>query len=485
MSLLSNNVSLFFKRFSPLAEFLGICESDLSNPEYFLSDSEIEILSSKQSGVFTAKQNGKLLHSLYNPIREATQVAENAKKSKENVKACVFLGFGLGYSVIEYAKKFPLDSLLIVEPNPKAFFTSLKYVDWTPVFELKNVIIALATGADVVVSLIENIGGLENCAIVSNPNHTSHALSYFSALNSQIERNKDKDKINKATLERFSKIWKRNISKNNDFIRKNSKNLKINSISDYKNAFNGKKIVILAAGPTLSEILPYLKEIKQRAVLIVVDTALRACLRVGVEPDFVVLCDPQYYAYRHIAGLSSINSVLVTELASYPSVFRFPCKSIALSSSNCPLEKLDFDSTFIKKDRERGILSSGGSVSTTAWDFARFCGATEIYFSGLDLGFPQNETHIRGSTFEEVVHSTSNRLQNSETSNVASLFGANMIFDSDYDGNKILTDNRMKMFAWWFESKSTEYKNIKSYSFSSKSLKIPGFSVISLQEFIK
>ena len=505
MSLFSNNVSLFFKRFAPLADFLGIREEDLfvggkigsePNPEFLLLNEEskekIEIVPSRLSvggeTVFTAKSNGKYLHSLYNPLREADSIAENAKKSLSDVRSCAFFGFGLGYSVISYAKKFPDDTLLIVEPNPKMFFTSLLYADWSPVFNLKNVVIALASGADIVVSLIENAGGFEKCAVLSNPLFTQLSPAYFSALNSQIERNRNKDKINNATLERFAPVWKRNILKNIDSIKKINEGriagLRISSVCEYEDKFAGKPFVILAAGPSLAEILPRLAEIKKKSVVIAVDTALRSCLRFGVEPDFIVLCDPQYYAYRHVAGLASPSSVLVTELAAYPSVFHFPCREISLFASSCPLEKLGFDSSFVSDDKKRGSLTSGGSVSTAAWDFARLCGAKKIYFAGLDLGFPKNETHARGSTFEETVHSSSNKLSTAETAGIASLFGANMIVDCDYSGQKILTDNRMKMFSWWFESKCTEFPSIESFSFSASSLKIPGFKVASVDEFL-
>lgn len=494
-------MSLFCGRFAPLLDFLGISESDLydgkkvggsPNPDFLLSKEDIEILPSRQvvggMPVPTAKSGGKFLHSLYNPIREADAAAENAKKSNPSSSACAFFGFGLGHAVVSYAKKYPNDSLLIVEPNPKAFFTALSCVDWSPVFSLKNVVIALASGADVVVSLIEKLGGLEKFSIVSNPAQTQHASAYFSALNSQIERNRDKDRINKATLERFSKIWKRNIARNLNAVETiecgRMSGRRISSVRDYEGKLAGRPFVVLAAGPSLAEILPFLAAVKKKAVVVAVDTALRACLRSGVEPDFVVLCDPQYYAYRHVAGLSSPSSVLVTELAAYPPVFRFPCREISLSSSNCPLERLGLPETVVAADRKRGVLSSGGSVSTTAWDFSRLCGATEIYFAGLDLGFPKNETHARGSTFEEAVHSSSSRLSTAETSGVASLFGANMLWDFDYEGGRILTDNRMKMFAWWFESRCTDYPDVKSYSFSSKSLRIPGFSVASVEEFL-
>ena len=41
--------------------------------------------------------------------------------------------------------------------------------------------------------------------------------------------------------------------------------------------------------------------------------ARELCLKAGVEPDFVFLTDPQYWAWRHLAGLSSPQSILVAE----------------------------------------------------------------------------------------------------------------------------------------------------------------------------
>ncbi len=60
-----------------------------------------------------------------------------------------------------------------------------------------------------------------------------------------------------------------------------------------------------------------------------------------------------------------------------------------------------------------------------------------------------------------------------------------MQLEKDYDGNKILTDSKMKMFAWWFESKCEEFKDsIKTCSLSSKSLRIPGISVADVSEIL-
>lgn len=462
-------------RFPNLAKMFSLqSESDIPGdiPQHLIAP--IEILASK-SNCPTAKEGGKFLHSAYNPLREAEQATKSAKSSVPDCNGCTFFSCGLGYAAISYANLFPNDTIIIVENDPRYFFTALSLVDWEPLFKHANFIIALGTGIDSVVSLIEHTSGLKHTAICENTAQSQHAADYFSALRSLIERNKRKVEINASTLEKFSKLWLRNTCRNLHFL------AETDGVNIYKDSCpKDLPCVILAAGPTLEEALPHLAELKKRSILIAVDTALRACLRAGVEPDFVILADPQYYAYRHIAGLKSPSSILITESAAYPAVFRFECKKIVMCASLFPLGQ------YIEKQiGSKGELVAGGSVSTTAWDFARFIGAKEIFCAGLDLGYPGFQTHIKGSTFEEAIHTKSTRLLTAEKQGSQILFGAGMSQESDYEGQPILTDSKMKMFAWWFESKQEEFKgSIKSYTLSKKSLKIPGFQVASLDTIL-
>lgn len=462
-------------RFPNLAKMFSLqSESDIPGdiPQHLIAP--IEILASK-SNCPTAKEGGKFLHSAYNPLREAEQAAKSAKSSVPDCGGCTFFSCGLGYAAISYANLFPNDTIIIVENDPRYFFTALSLVDWEPLFKHANFIIALGTGIDSVVSLIEHTSGLKHTAICENTAQSQHAADYFSALRSLIERNKRKVEINASTLEKFSKLWLKNTCRNLHFL------AETDGVNIYKDSCpKDLPCVILAAGPTLEEALPHLAELKKRSILIAVDTALRACLRAGVEPDFVILADPQYYAYLHIAGLKSPSSILITESAAYPAVFRFECKKIVMCASLFPLGQ------YIEKQiGSKGELVAGGSVSTTAWDFARFIGVKEIFCAGLDLGYPSFQTHIKGSTFEEAIHTKSTRLLTAEKQGSQILFGAGMIQESDYEGQPILTDSKMKMFAWWFESKQEEFKgSIKSYTLSKKSLKIPGFQVASLDTIL-
>ena len=207
-------------------------------------------------------------------------------------------------------------------------------------------------------------------------------------------------------------------------------------------------VLVLAAGPSLDRILPDLPRLRKRCAIIAVDTALRATLRAGVEPDFIVLVDPQYWNWRHLDGLSCPNSILITESAAWPAVFRFKTRATCLCSSLFPLGK------FLEaRTATRGELGAGGSVSTTAWDFARHLGATRIFMAGLDLGFPDRKTHFTGSIFEERAHTASLRLAPAETAGYHALYGAGPYPVSDYAGNPVLTDKRLILYAWWFESR--------------------------------
>lgn len=424
----------------------------------------------------TAKENGKYLHSAYNPLREAAQAAKTIRGSAKDVFGAAFFACGLGYTVLEYTRLFPNDTVILVESDARYFLAALSVLDWSDFFNAKNIVLAVKTEPAQVISLIEKCGGFSHIKIYENAAQTEHAKTYFSTLNSLVARNKQKSKINSTTLEKLSSLWLRNSCRNLHFLAEKD------GVNIYKDKLSPEiPALILAAGPTLEQALPYLKELKKHALLIAVDTALRACLKAGAEPDFIILADPQYYAYRHIAGLSSPGSVLITESAAYPAVFRFDCRKIVMCSSMFPLGQ------FVEsKIGAKGVLSAGGSVSTTAWDFARLAGARNIVFAGLDLGYPDFETHIRGSTFEEKIHTVSNRLNTAEKMGIASLFAAGTQKDKDYGGNEILTDAKMKMFAWWFESKQEEFSasGIKSYSLSSKSLRIPGFKTMNLEQLL-
>lgn len=419
------------------------------------------------------------LHSKYNPQKEAESALQNFNLQKN--KAAVYFSFGLGFGPIEFCKKFPSKTLILIENNPEYFFSALSVLDWEIVFKHENLIILLGNCEQEASQILLRFADFNNenpfseLFIIKNTNQAKHQEKFIEKIKELLLAQKEKLQINSNTLEKFSHLWAKNTCKNLTYL----KNL--DGVNKYFNLAKEIPFVILAAGPSLEKILPFLSEIKKRAILVCVDTALKAVLKAKVEPDFIVIVDPQYYCALHLEFLESPSSVLIAESAVYPCVFRFNCRKKVLCSSLYPIGQY-----FEKRLGSKGKLAAGGSVSTSAWDFARKCGTKEIFLVGMDLGFPNFQTHIKGSQFEEKAHRISTKFSSAEKMNAQSLITSSPEWKFDYNDKPLLTDKKMSLFAWWFEDATKEAlkQGIKTFSLTSESLAISGIEKFDLADFL-
>ncbi len=469
-SIWNNNKNLFETRFPELykifiTQFTQIEKNDFLFPLWTVIQTKNNMLSVEEKGL--------RLHSIYNPQQEALSFINKASLKIETgeIKSFAFFSCGLGYAPIEAALKYPELPIIIIEPDITYLLAAFTLIDFSPVLKHRTCIFALNCPENTVIQLMESICTPSEIAIYKINAQIIHAQIYFDNLNKLVLRNIQAEKLNINTLERFSGLWMRNSCLNI------SNTLTTQGVTIFNDTVKKPDILpflILAAGPSLADILPYLPLLKPFTVIICVETALRACLSTGIEPDFIIITDPQYYAWQHISGLSASSSIMITESAVYPAVYRFKCQKKIQCSSQFPLGQY-----FEKYIGEKGTLGTGGSVSTTAWDFARISGAKKIFIAGLDLGYPKTQTHIKGSTSETGFHRNSNRTRTAETLSVAALYSIKTFTDKDYNGNSIQTDTRMKMFAWWFESKIATFPQCKTYTLSKKGIYIPGIEYCS------
>ena len=483
-SIWNKNFSLFSKRFPQFAEILQKDYNDLIQ-KYCAEDLVVPFwqINQAKNGQLFAIENETRLHSSYNPQKEAFNAVNTVEVAQKGTT--VFYGFGLGYHLVEWSKIYKDKKLIVIEPDIEHFLAALALTDLSEVFNVENLVFAVSCQCDQVISLLENgqkfnIGnsGILDCFFFDIPAFSNHAKEYFEQLKQLVKRNIQKNKINTATFKKFGKRWCKNSIKN---IVQYSKHEGIGIFCD--KASDGLPFLIVGAGPSVNEIFPFLSVIKKKCIIICVETVLWAFIKANVEPDFVILTDPQFWAYKHIANLQAKNSFLITEISVYPPVFGLECKNIFLCNSQFPIgnyfeRKLDiFD--------KLGDLGAGGSVASCAWNFAKFCGAKEIYTAGLDFSFTEKQTHIKGSFSEQTFHTVSNKVNSAEYQTTKILFSADTSCENSFDGTKVLTDSRMKMFAWWFDSRIANFPEIKNFSLCKKSLRIPGFSYIPLEDFLR
>jgi hypothetical protein len=316
---------------------------------------------------------------------------------------------------------------------------------------------------------VELLSGGGTPALIRNRGLMNLDGEWYAEAERHIRTWVSRDAVNRATLRRFGKRWVRNLSRNMEAIRDIPGVSRLEGILGPAAAMEGIPAFLAAAGPSLDGILPLLPALRERCLIVAVDTALRLLLRAGIDPDFAVVVDPQFWNARHLDHAPAPETRLVAESAVYPSVLRHPFAGAFLCGSLFPLGRFIED-----RVDPKGELGAGGSVATTAWDFTRLLGPPAIYIAGLDLAYPDLKTHFRGARFEERALSESGRLCPAETWLVRALRDGRQFRAAAADGGQVLTDRRLSLYAAWFENRFRCFPALPNYGLSRRGLAIPG-----------
>lgn len=436
---------------------------------------EYRLVQAKAQGAMpTLAVRGSFLHSRYNPLTEAQRILHSEFFQTQAVaNRCIFVGLALGYLVSQYIERFSAAEVVIIEADCNVFTCFLAACPHSSLFSHPRLSILVGTQPEEAVSFLTSTGW-DNAVLCKAPASIAAYKSWYEHFFTLLERAAMKDSINAKTLERFGTLWLKNTVKNLEVMCTAAK------IHFFRNAFSDATAVVLAGGPSLTEHLKLIKKSDKDFLIIAVDTALRACLHEGITPDFIVSFDPQYWNYLHTAGLDMSKSLLISEVTVFPALLRDRCRALFLAHSSAPFAGL------LEGEKDSAVdctLAAGGSVATTAWDFARYIGAETIIMAGLDLAYPHLQTHFVGSTFEESAHTSSSRLAPAEQAAFKSLYGAFPSLHHDYNGRPVLTDRRMLLYAWWFERTLIKYPEVKTYNLVPKGLRIAGMPACSAQDF--
>jgi hypothetical protein len=505
------NLALLRTRYSPLAKAM---ENEQGGAQSSKGDSFL--LEQTPTGdptlVFQEKGDSAkgpppakiLIHSQRDPAREGQRQADAVLAEmppspngggSEGGGVIIVFGFGLGYTAEALAKCHGDNLLVIVERRSELFRLAMEQRNLEALLEPgKAVFVIGGEGIGGVLGLLENSPlTKEKPRIVKNRalvTLTEEDEAWYTEAERTINTWFSKDEINAATLRRFGKRWTRNLAANLEGV------LRFPGVGYLENAFanSGVPVLLAAAGPSLGAITPYLKEIHKRCVIIAVDTSLRFLVEHGIDADFVVSVDPQYWNVRHLHRASAPKTALIAESAVYPSLlkpylqdgpkdgfkesFKEGFKRVLFCQSLFPLGRFIEDRTDPK-----GALGAGGSVATTAWDFARLLAPQAIWIAGLDLAFPGRLTHYKGALFEEIAHAASRRFCPAETSSVQALESGVPFAAKAADNGKVLTDRRLSLYAAWFENRLSATA-IPNYSLSSGGLAIKGLQAAQREKLL-
>ncbi|MBQ8147387.1 MAG: motility associated factor glycosyltransferase family protein [Lachnospiraceae bacterium] len=321
-------------------------------------------------GAFTmALQMGNrrwYLHSNKDPVAEAKAFAKRMY-SVEKEKYLLF-GWGMGYHVRELWKLYTDMDLVVVEPNLSVLYYSLSNGDWTDILSHVKIIteyekMPLKEGRELILYRPELATIQEN------------------GIREQLENIANR----KDSIEDFKLIFPQNT-------RANIKNCS-GYVDELQETIRGKKVIIVAGGPSLDKNLHYLKECPQDVVVIAVGTVFKLLLREGIHMDYVVVSDA--FIYPQIQGEEQRDipiMILATADRRVAQNYQGPKYLVCQKGYNLATEYAE--------NHHYMCYNSGGSVATLALDIAIRLQAESIAFIGLDLAYYGTQAHASGTAQE-------------------------------------------------------------------------------------
>lgn len=224
--------------------------------------------------------------------------------------------------------------------------------------------------------------------------------------------------------------------------------------------------IVVSAGPSLDKNINELKKAKDKAFMIVVDTALKAVLRAGIVPDLTITIDPHkpliLFEDERIRELPMIFCIMSNKQV----MDSQKGKKIFFGDSESYIQAI-----FNKYDKKLSTLETGGSVACNAFSTAVFLGFKNIILVGQDLAYPNGKEHTKDAYDNEA----ENKLKD----------GKRYFEVEDIYGGKVLTEENMDAYRLWFETQIVRYPHLHVIDATEGGAKIRGTEILTLNEAIE
>lgn len=432
MTLYQNNMAVLTKRFPALAGQIDAA-----------GGGEVEAVATGRGDYVPVVIRGEkriFVHSKFDPAKEAERFIGEIDPGAHDL--FIVLGFGFGYHIEKLMSGAGPDSLvLVIERNPLMVRRALESRDLSRLVADERLVILLDPGEDAIAGALRGRSSRRTGIILHRGSYQADP-EYYSSMQELARSFLSTKDVNIATLARFEKAWASNIARNiTTFIGSPG-------AAVFYDRFRDVPAIVVAAGPSLTASIDFIRHNRDRAVIIAVDTAYRILRSRGIEPHFCLVVDPQVVNARYFEGSLPGSTVLIADPTVHPSVFRLFRGRVAVTGVAFQLMKW-----MERICGEKGEIAHGGSVSTNAYDFAKRLGASPVILTGQDLAFTGGYAHARGSYLDEQVHLRTGRLSTPEMFNRFQLTALPKIMVRGIRSAQVHTNQKMMIFLSWFEKR--------------------------------
>ena len=338
---------------------------------------------------FTVTYRGKSLYSPADPRAAAVRRAESLAAALEPRTLLFVPSLGLGYGLPELLDMLPESChILCIEVDERLF--KLAVTQGPPLPRSSGLTIIRADRPEQAAAVVHRLGPWRFRRVV-----TVHLCAGYQwrrrtylQLQQTIETEIRLYWQNKLTLMAMSRLWLGNLVTNLRHVP---------AQGDILDLATGRPLLVCGAGPSLEGSFPWIRRVRERVVLVAVDTALPVLAAAGLPPDWVFTLDAQLYTLADFLPYREPRMKILRDLTSNPRCLRLFPELYFFSTRFHPLRLFDrLEAASILPTP----LPPRGSVGVSAVEAALALTTGPVLFTGLDFSYPDGRTHARGAPLQ-------------------------------------------------------------------------------------
>lgn len=322
----------------------------------------------------------RYLASTIDPYHEA-DCWLNKLTQRTTISAIILLGVGAGHGLARLLKSISFKQLIIIEKDPILWHTAIKMHDLAHI-ETTNQIQFLI---DNTLSEVERFFNrswyfqFDQIILLPHPVLSVHD-PYYTHLQRHIADCVEFHAANIGTQIQYRSQMIRNIALNLSVQRP------IFSFDLLENTSKDCPAIVVGAGPSLDNAIPFIKEIRHQVRIIATDSALPALCKATISPDIIVSIDYSPNNWRHFESVITDTQamVLIATVSAYPKIIEQFAGNVILCTPKIPIM------SHFCQPKSLGLMDRIWSSTSLGVVTARWIGASPILFVGQDLSFPNN-----------------------------------------------------------------------------------------------
>ncbi|ANY68382.1 hypothetical protein BBD42_19325 [Paenibacillus sp. BIHB 4019] len=339
------------------------------------------------------------LHLEENPVQEADKILlEVAKEINQQKHHVIFYGTGLGHHIRKFTQMYPNVPYSIFEPSAKILIAFFSYVDIKElnIPMLRNISLGSPKNQfnlKEIKSILYQIP--KSFTLITLPSYLKILPIAHNKFLKLIQTVIHQKKINLSISQRYEKKWITNSFENF------AATLNTPNLFDFRNHFQHKPALLVAAGPSLQDEIDQLRIIKQQrsAYIISVGSAINTLVEFKIIPDAAFTYDPSELNYK-------VFQKAITENKSpFPMVFgtsvgtgvvaQFPWKKIHLPMSQDMLYGF-----YISGSKQTPVLSDASSIAIVALQALMLMNCSSIILVGQNFALRDKQYYAAGVPYE-------------------------------------------------------------------------------------